>query len=182
MTENDPQLEPADPTKPKTFGVLWLQAQHALGGFVCLHVPDHHLADDILQEVASLAAEHFDQYDHDRPFIAWLIGIARNRIAQAYREQGRRPVVFSSEVLDAITHAYIDMQPTEDDRLDGLRACMAKLSDRHRRVIELRYARQMTSEQIASQVACSPRAVTSMLQRIRQALRKCVAQYMEAQR
>ncbi|MBX2851030.1 MAG: sigma-70 family RNA polymerase sigma factor [Phycisphaeraceae bacterium] len=169
------------PDKPKSFAKLWLQSQHALGGFVCVHVPDHHLAEDIIQEVAELAAERFDQYDHSRPFIAWLIGIARNRIAQTYRVRGRRPIVFSSEVLDSVANAYIQMQPTENDRLDGLNACMAKLSDRHRRVIEFRYARQMTSEQIADQVTCSPRAVTSMLQRIRAALRKCVKQYVEAQ-
>lgn len=128
-----------------------------------------------------MAAERFHQYDPDRPFVGWLIGIARNRIAQAYRVQGRRPIVFSSEVLDSVANAYIQMQPTEDARLDGLNACIAKLSDRHRRVIQLRYARQLTSEQIADQVTCSPRAVTSMLQRIRCALRKCVKQYMEAQ-
>jgi RNA polymerase sigma-70 factor (ECF subfamily) len=159
-----------------------MQTQHALGGFVLLHVPDHDLADDIIQEVAELAAERFEQYDQDRPFIGWLIGIARNRIAQAYREKGRRPVVYSSDVLDSIANAYIQRQSTEDDRLDGLRACMAKLSDRHRRVIELRYTRHQTSETIAQQVGCSPRAVTSMLQRIRDALRKCVSHYMEAQR
>ncbi|MEM1356390.1 MAG: sigma-70 family RNA polymerase sigma factor [Planctomycetota bacterium] len=176
------KTDASNPAKTPSFAKLWVQNQNALGGFVCLHVPDHHLADDILQEIAELAAERFEQYDPGRPFIGWLIGIARNRIAQAYRERGRRPIVFSPEVLDAVTHAYIDMQPTEDERLDGLRACMKKLSDRHRRVIELRYARQMTSAEIAAQVACSPRAVTSMLQRIREALRKCVQQYLEAQR
>lgn len=179
MTKPRNQPEPA---RPASFAKLWHQNQHALGGFVCLHVPDHHLADDVIQEVAELAAEKFEQYDQERTFIGWLIGIARNRIAQAYREKGRRPIVFSSEALDSIANAYTAMQPNDDDRLDGLRECMAKLSDRHRRVIELRYARQLTSEQIASQVACSPRAVTSMLQRIRTALRKCVSQYMEDQR
>ena len=179
MTENPDQPGPAP---PKSFAKLWHQHQHALGGFVCVHVPDHHLADDIIQEVAELAAEKFEQYDQGRPFIAWLIGIARNRIAQAYRDKGRRPIVYSSEVLDSIANAYTAMQPNDDDRIEGLRQCMAKLSDRHRRVVELRYARQMTSEAIAAQVACSPRAVTSMLQRIRAALRKCVTQYMEAPR
>lgn len=177
MTTDPKQPESA---KPASFAKLWMQSQHALGGFVCVHVPDHHLAEDIIQEVAELAADRFEQYDPTRPFIGWLIGIARNRIAQAHRVKGRRPIVFSSEVLDSVANAYIQMQPTEDDRLDGLNTCMAKLSDRHRRVIELRYARQLTSEQIADQVACSPRAVTSMLQRIRAALRQCVKQYMEA--
>ena len=175
-------LDQPDHASPKSFAKLWMQTQHALGGFVCLHVPDHDLADEIIQQVAELAAEHFDQYDPDRPFIAWLIGIARNRIAQAYRDKGRRPIVYSSDVLESLTNAYIQRQTTEDDRLDGLRACLAKLSDRHRRVIELRYARQQTSETIAQQVGCSPRAVTSMLQRIRSALRTCVSNYMEAQR
>ena len=177
---HDP-VQPA-PGKPASFAKLWMQSQHAIGGFVCVHVPDHHLAEDIIQEVAELAAEKFEQYDQTRPFVAWLIGIARNRIAQAYRVQGRRPILFSTEVLDSVANAYIQMQPTEDARLEGLNACMYKLSDRHRRVIDLRYARQLTSEQIADQVACSPRAVTSMLQRIRAALRTCVKQYMEAQR
>lgn len=179
MTHTIDQPEPA---KPASFAKLWHQNQHALGGFVCLHVPDHHQADDIIQEVAELSAEKFEQYDQARPFIAWLIGIARNRIAQSYREQGRRPIVYSSEVLDSIANAYTTMQQSDDDRLDGLRECMAKLSDRHRRVVELRYARQMTSEHIAEQVGCSPRAVTSMLQRVRNALRICVSRYMEAQR
>lgn len=179
MSADEPK---SDATNPRGFAELWLDAQHALGGFVCVHVQDQSLTDDIVQEVARQATANFDQYDPSRPFIAWLIGIARNRIAQAYRAQGRRPILFSTEVLDSVANAYIQMQPTEDERLEGLNACLAKLSDRHRRVIDLRYARQLSSEQIATQVACSPRAVTSMLQRIRAALRQCVAQYMEAQR
>jgi RNA polymerase sigma-70 factor (ECF subfamily) len=170
------------PAPTTSFAKLWHQNQHALGGFVCVHVPDHHLADDIIQDVAELAAERFEQYDQARPFIGWLIGIARNRIAQTYREKGRRPIVYSSEVLDALTQAYTTMQTEDDARLEGLRQCIAKLSDRQRRVIDLRYARQLSSQDIAERVGCSPRAVTSMLQRIRTALRKCVSQYIEAQR
>ena len=65
VTENPDQ---PDPAPPKSFAKLWLQNQHAIGGFVCVHVPDHHLADDIIQEVAELAAEKFEQYDQSRPF------------------------------------------------------------------------------------------------------------------
>lgn len=164
------------------FTEMWLEAQHALGGFVCVHVPDQALADDIVQEVAKQATAHFDQYDRSRPFIAWLIGIARQRIAEAYRKQGRRPVVFSSDVLDSITDAYIELEPEVDDRLEGLRDCLEKLSSRHRRVIELRYARQLTQDQIASRVGSNGRAVNAMLYRIRAALRECVSKYMEGVR
>lgn len=169
------------PDKP-TFTDLWLESQHALGGFVCVHVPDQALADDIVQEVAKQATANFDQYDHDRPFIGWLIGIARQRIAEAYRKQGRRPVVFASDILESIREAYIELEPEVDERLEGLRACIDKLNDRHRRVIELRYARQLSQDDIAAQVGTNGRAVNAMLFRIRTALRDCINRYMEDMR
>lgn len=176
-----PHQDP-EPNRPLTFAEQWTKAHHTLGGFIRVHAPEPGLAEDIMQDVARQATEHFDQYDPGRPFTAWLVGIARQRIVDAYRERGRRPMIFSSEIVDSLSATFVDMQPTHDDRLDGLRTCLGKLSDRHRRVIELRYARQLTSEQIGEKVGCSARAVTSMQQRIREALRRCVSQYLEAQR
>lgn len=167
-----------DQLNPRGFAEHWLEAQHALGGFVCVHTQDQAMADDIVQEVARQATANFAQYDQSRPFIAWLIGIARQRIAEAYRNQGRRPIVFSSEIIDSITDAYVDLEPEVDDRLDALRACMAKLNDRHQRVIELRYARQLSQDDIADQVGSNGRAINAMLFRIRTALRDCVNRQM----
>lgn len=164
-----------------TFAELWSKSHHALGGFVRVHAPDPAIAEDIIQEVARQATEHFDRYDQSLPFTAWLVGIARQRIVDVYRERGRRPMIFSSEIVDSLSATFAQMQEQHDERIDGLRHCLDKLSERHRRVIELRYARHMSAQEIAENVGCSPRAVTSMQQRIREALRLCVSQYMEAQ-
>ena len=104
------------------------------------------------------------------------------RIAESYRKKGRSPVVFSNDVMASITQAFLDAQPESSDRLEALRDCMAKLNERHRRVIDLRYTRQNSSEQIADQVGTSPEAIDSMLYRIRLALRQCIAKHMEANR
>jgi len=174
--------ETRQPNDALRFTRLWIEAQHTLTGFITLHVHDYALVDDILQSVAMQATENFDQYDSTRPFGAWLIGIARMRIAEAYRKQGRSPVFFSNDLMESISNALIAAQPQTNERLEGLRVCMSKLSDRHRRVIELRYTRHKSSGEIAAQVGGSGEAVDSMLYRIRQALRQCIAQYMEAQR
>ena len=176
MSVND---QKPDATNPRGFAELWLDAQHALGGFVCVHVQDQSLADDIVQEVARQATANFDRYDPSRPFIGWLIGIARQRIAEHYRNQNRRPVVFASDIVDSITNAYVDLQPEVDDRLDALRTCMKKLNERHHRVIELRYARQLSQDEIAARVGSNGRAINAMLFRIRTALRECVSKHME---
>ena len=171
--------QPQDtPNHQRGFAELWLDAQHALGGFVCVHVQDQSLADDIVQEVARQATANFDQYDPSRPFIGWLIGIARQRIAEHYRNQNRRPIVFSSDIVDSITNAYVDLQPEVNDRLDALRTCMKKLNERHNRVIELRYARQLSQDEIAACVGSNGRAINAMLFRIRTALRECVSKHM----
>lgn len=172
--------EERQPDADLRFTRLWIDAQHTLTGFVTLHVHDYASVDDIVQDVASQATENFDQYDPARPFGAWLIGIARMRIAESYRKKGRSPIVFSNDIMESITQAFIDAQPESTDRLDALRDCMGKLSDRHRRVIDLRYTRQKSSEQIAEQVGGSSEAIDSMLYRIRLALRQCIAKTMGA--
>ena len=161
------------------FAELWVESNDALGGFICVHIHDQTLAEDILQEVARQATANFDKYDPSRPFIAWLIGIARQRIAESYRERGRSPITFSSDVIDSLTDAYAEMQDEMEERLEGLQSCVEKLNDRHRRVIELRYARKLTQQQIADQVGTNARAVNTMLCRIRTALRECVSKYLE---
>lgn len=176
---SEPPTEKSAADRTLTFAELWSKAQHTLGGYVRVHAPDPGLAEDIVQEVARQATENFDQYDPSRPFNAWLIGIARQRIVDAYRERGRRPLIFSSEIVDSLAETFAQMHGEQDERLDGLRHCMGKLSDRHRRVVELRYGRQMSAHEIAEKVGCSTRAVTSMQQRIREALRQCVSKYME---
>ena len=46
-------------------------------------------------------------------------------------------------------------------------------------MIELRYARQLSQDQIGAQVGANGRAINAMLFRIRTALRECVSKQME---
>ncbi|MBX2852807.1 MAG: sigma-70 family RNA polymerase sigma factor [Phycisphaeraceae bacterium] len=166
----------------KGFAELWLKSQNTLGGYVCAHVPDHALAEDVMQEVARKATANFGQYDHSKPFLGWLIGIARQRIADAYRAKNRRPIVFSSDIVDSFAKVYEEIEPEEDDRAEGLRICMDKLSDRHRRVMDLKYGRRQSTKTIADQVGASVGSIDTMIYRIREALRQCINQYLERQR
>ena len=174
---SDTPIQP-EPEK-KGFAELWLKSQNTLGGYVCAHVPDHNLAEDVIQEVAKQATANFDQYDHNKPFLGWLIGIARQRIADAYRAKSRRPIVFSSDIVDSFAKVYQQIEPEEDIRAEGLRVCMDKLSERHRRVLNLKYGRRQSTKAIAEQVGGSPGSVDTMIYRLREALRQCINQYME---
>jgi len=171
---------PADKSLQR-FTELWMANQHVLGGFVRLQVRDHHVAEDIMQEVARDATENFDRYDASRPFGAWLIGIARRRVALYYRKQERRPLTFSSELMDRIEQSYVSMQPEVDDRMAMLETCVQMLGERHRRLIELRYEQMLSPDEIAAKVGANVGNVNVMLHRIRKALVDCVQDKLEAQ-
>ncbi|MEO0476468.1 MAG: sigma-70 family RNA polymerase sigma factor [Planctomycetota bacterium] len=175
MPDEHPKPDPHQPV----FAELWLKSQNTLGGYVCAHVPDHGMAEDVMQEVARQATANFDQYDPSKPFLGWLIGIARQRIADTYRAKNRRPIVFSSDIVDSFARVYEQIEPEEDARAEGLRVCMDKLSERHRRVLDFKYGRRMSTKDIAEQVGGSPGSVDTMIYRIREALRQCINQYTE---
>lgn len=164
------------------FTELWMANLHMLGGFVRLQVRDHHQAEDIIQEVAFNATANFDKYDPTRPFGAWVLGIARQRIAEYYRKHNRKHVMFSSEVLDLLVQAHCRAQSSVDEQIAALQECKAELTDRHQRLLQLRYGKLHAPEEIAAIVGSSRNSVNVMLHRIRMTLAECIRRRMGANR
>ena len=176
MTHNNPNSE------MQRFAKLWLESHDALAGYIYLSIRDFHAAEDILQEVAQSAAGSFERYDTDRPFTAWLISIAKQRIADHYRRENRHKPTLSSEAMDDLAAAQVEMAEDMDDRLTALRFCLSGLSERHRHAIELRYGRSLSPDQISAQVGAKATAVNALIYRIRKALSACIADRLEGGR
>ena len=174
------------PTPPddrlERFTRLWMDNHRAVAAYIRMSVHDLHHAEDVLQEVATDASRNFDRYEAGRPFVAWLIGIARQRIADHYRRTQRKPLAIDSEVADALAQAHADLAEEMDDRLIALRKCMDRLPERHRRLIDQRYDRGRSLDEIAAAIGSNAKAVNALFTRIRKALQQCVEQRMEAER
>lgn len=156
------------------FTGLWMKAQRSVAVFIQAAIRNHHDAEDILQETAGDAARHFDQYDPQRPFTPWVIGIARQRVADYYRKQSRERHVFDDDVLTHLARVQSDAPQEDSARIEALATCMKKLPVKWNTVLKLRYAQDMPPENIASRLATTSGAVTSLLYRIRKALRECI--------
>lgn len=141
---------------------------------------DAHHAEDILQEVAADASRNFDKYDPSRPFVAWLIGIARQRLVDHYRKQGRQHVELSPDALALLDQAYAETAEEIDDRLIALRTCMEKLPEHHRQIINRRYGFDDPLSEIAKSIGSNAKAVNAMLVRVRKLLADCIQQRLEA--
>ena len=56
----------------------WTRAQPVVAGFISSMVPDFNDAEDILQRVALVIVKKFNQYDKNKLFLVWAMGIAKS--------------------------------------------------------------------------------------------------------
>ena len=174
MTQHDA------PDRLEQFTRLWVQNQRAVGAFIYMSLNNPHDTEDVLQEVAADASRNFDKYDPSRPFVAWLIGIARQRLVDHYRKQGRQRAKLSPDTLALLDRAYAETAEAIDDRLIALRKCMEKLPEHHKLLINRRYGFDDALADIAKSVGSNAKAVNAMLTRVRKLLADCIQQRLEA--
>jgi RNA polymerase sigma-70 factor (ECF subfamily) len=160
------------------FTQRWMKSRHMVAAFIRSMVRDEHHAEDVLQKVAINAATKFEQYDRDREFAHWLIGIAKRQVAQHFREYHRDRHTFDQTLVDQLVDAYTEVADELPDREVALKTCIGKLNERGRDIIDLRYQQNLKPAQIADRVGTSPTAITSLLHRIRKSLEDCVKQQL----
>src|SRR5262245_53774113 len=125
---------------------LLLRHQTEVKGFIGSLVLDRHLRDDVFQEVAVALWQQMDRYDWDRPFASWARGIAANKILQLRDKDARFPVPFSPQTIQAILDEFDRTEDTGSAQLDALRECLQGLPPHSRRLLELRYERNLACE------------------------------------
>jgi RNA polymerase sigma-70 factor (ECF subfamily) len=153
---------------------LWLESEPSVQAFVFAAVSGVHDAEDVVQQVALTVARRFDEYDGTRPFIAWALWLAKSRIADHYRKQGRERLVFSEALMDQLAEALVLQQPERTARHEALEHCLEKLPEKSRQLLALRYEDDAPMERVAEAIESSAGAVRVMLFRIRNLLADCV--------
>jgi RNA polymerase sigma-70 factor (ECF subfamily) len=153
---------------------LWLAAEPTVNAYVFAAVRGLHDAEDVVQQVALTAARRYDEYDASRPFVAWALWLAKSRIADHYRKQGRERVVFSAAMLDQLAEALSHPEPERSARQEALERCIEKLPEKSRQLLERRYEDDSTMEDVAAAVNSTVASVRVMLFRIRNLLAECI--------
>ncbi len=155
--------------------LLWGNAQYSVSAYVHAAVRNHHDAEDVIQATVTYIAHHFDEYDPDRPFVAWAIGIARYRILDHRNQSDRQPLLLGDDALEALDLAMVKQAAHADDRREALDHCMGRLKPEHRQVLSDRYYKDMSRQDIADRLNIKARSVTVLLRRVRLVLAECIA-------
>jgi RNA polymerase sigma-70 factor (ECF subfamily) len=117
--------------------------------------------EDVAQDVLMAVCEALPRYrPSEVPAMAFIYGIARNKVADSLRASGRDKSDPTDEVPDRISTAVepeVGALRASDAR--QLRALLERLPSSHREVLVLRVAMQFSAEETARTVGSTPGAV-----------------------
>jgi RNA polymerase sigma-70 factor, ECF subfamily len=131
-----------------------------------------HVAEDLWQEVTVAAWKSYDTYKPDKPYPAWLFGIARNLMLKYLRDKGDEQSL-SPEIIEQVADTMVE----DDDQLveerEALRHCVELLAPSQRELLQMRYEQDVSLKDLATMFGKTVGAVNMLLSRIRQSLLQC---------
>lgn len=132
--------------------------------------------EDVTQEICLAVATSVGSYvDKGRPFMAYVYGIAFNKVTDAHRAMGRDQTLPTEEVPDSVEQSDNpeDFALVEDGS-NRVRAMLDTLSDKARDIVILRVFVGLSAEETAEVVDSTPGAVRVAQHRALAQLRKMV--------
>ncbi len=143
-------------------------------GFILSLVPNLSDADDLLQETVLIMWRKFDQFEADKCFATWGVGIAYNKILQFRRSQSKLNLPISDEAFEKISEKADIINIPLNDTSDALEVCIKKLNSKDQALINLKYDHKEKIKDISDIVKRSADSLYKDFSRIHNMLRICI--------
>ena len=157
------------------FSQLWIQAHPAVSAYVYSCIPDRAAAEDVLQETALGLLKGFDRYDPERPFVAWAMGVAKNKIHDRWRKLAReKPMIRDPELVERLAEVSEELSDAFEDQRVALQHCLRSVEGRSWQLLKLHYHEGHQPKSIAQRLGLKAGHVRVLLNRVRAALRACI--------
>lgn len=140
---------------------------------------DNEAAEDLVQDsfLEAFRSSKAPELDDVRGRAAWLRAIARNLFLNYCRRRRRSPVRANSEYLEQAESFWVTGFLRGGDGFDyveALRACLERISQKHRHLLRQRYAEGKSRPEMSRFFKMSENGIKSLLRRIRLTLGECI--------
>ena len=158
----------------KTFIGLLAAHGQSLYRFIYTLLPDADQAQDVYQECVMTLWEKFGEYRPEEPFLPWAYRFAHFKVlAQRKRNRGR-PAQLDDDVLQLLAEVQIEENERFEAQLRALPACMERLTQNERRLLQLRYDGGASLSRIAEETDRRAETLYRALHRVRKKLLHCI--------
>ncbi|GAB4582028.1 MAG: hypothetical protein Fur0022_47800 [Anaerolineales bacterium] len=170
LADNDATLvQCAKEGDKAAFVALYERYQPSVFTYFYYRVDDQTLAEDLTAEVFVRMVAKLHTYRATSPLLAWLYTIARNLLADHYRETSRvaplneRTIMSSSDPTEEVHRRLREAE---------LRTALKRLTEEQRQVIILKFIERRSNLQIATLLGKTEGAIKSLQHRALDSLRR----------
>jgi RNA polymerase sigma-70 factor (ECF subfamily) len=133
-------------------------------------------AEDAAQEVFLRARQHFEQYDRERPFASWILGVASHHCIDRLRRRSREGRLFGTTDVERVAAPSREPGPLgallARERGRQVREAVAALPVRYRVPLVLAYFHELAYAEIGTILGIEPGHVAVLVFRGRKQLRR----------
>ena len=158
------------------FTTLLLQNQKRIYALILSLVPNGPDADDIMQDACAVMWRKFDEFEPGTNFAAWALRISRYQVMTYYNKKRRDKARLSDESLDLISDRLAQVELDKENRTAALQKCLQKLSEGNRQMINLRYQKNLSVEQVSVKMGRTVHGLYKALNRSYSQLLRCMRQ------
>jgi RNA polymerase sigma-70 factor (ECF subfamily) len=163
------------------FIALLIRHEVRLRAFALSLIPHWADADEVLQEATVVMWRKFDQFEPETNFLSWGFKIIHLVSKDFRKRQSRSRIQFSSDLLsDMLTDAALEAAEELSLRERLLGDCLAKLGEKARTLVQMKYEQGKRAEEISALAEMSVEAVHKAIGRARRALFDCVNRGLRA--
>lgn len=136
-------------------------------------------AEDAAQEVFLRARQRFEQYDRERPFVSWILGVASHHCIDRLRRRGRETRLFSTKDVEHAAAPAREPGPLTAllarERGRQVRQAVATLPVKYRVPVVLAYFHDLSYAEIGELLGIERGHVAVLVFRARQHLRRTLS-------
>jgi RNA polymerase sigma-70 factor (ECF subfamily) len=155
--------------------------ESAIRAFVRRLVPLRADAEDVMQEVAVVLWEKFQDFREGGDFRAWAFGVARFETLAWHRDKGRDRLVLGQEVVELVAEETLRDEPRLARQREALESCLEKLESPQRELLVAAYQPRASIQSIAVRSGRSVSGFYQWLYRIRELLLDCTRRELAAE-
>lgn len=155
---------------------LLVPNQRQVHAFILYLVPNRTDADDILQDTLAEMWNKFSDYQEGTNFVSWGLTIAKYKVYQFIQKSKTYRLHFDPELMHLLQQEETLSQGGQltQEKIEALKECVAKLQEKEKKMLQLRYEKNLTFGGIAGQSGVSIPAVYKALSRVHARLARCI--------
>jgi RNA polymerase sigma-70 factor, ECF subfamily len=167
----------------EAFKTLYKRMSRRVYAFALNRTRDEARAEEVLVDTMHEVWRKPMQFNGTSKLSTWILGIARYKILNSFREDKHGHEVLTDELAEGVESG--DLTPfevlAEQQRSAAIRGCMAKLPEEQRECLHLAFFEDMSLAEIASLQECPENTVKTRLFHARRKIKNCLRLVLESE-